>query len=201
MKKTDSLDIYNSKRDFEVTPEPSGNTKKHKKNLFVIQRHEATALHYDFRIESEGVLKSWAVPKGPSPDPKIKRLAIPTEDHPMDYADFEGTIPEGYYGGGTVMVWDTGSFKNITKRDGKSISLKKAINEGRFSLWFDGEKVKGGYTFINSQQSQGKSERWYLVKMNDEEAKPGYDLQENHKNSVLSGRTMEEIKKAGNRLF
>lgn len=196
MKKKDLLEVYNSKRDFEVTPEPSGNLKEHKKNLFVIQKHEATALHYDFRIESEGVLKSWAVPKGPSPDPKVRRMAIPTEDHPMDYADFEGTIPHGHYGGGTVMVWDIGTFQNITKKDGKTIPLKKAIDEGHFSIWIDGEKVKGGYTFINSHQKQGNGERWYLIKMNDEEAKPEFDLQKEYQNSVLTGRNMDDIRKS-----
>jgi DNA ligase D-like protein (predicted 3'-phosphoesterase) len=195
MAKKDLLKVYKQKRDFNITSEPSGGRSKGKKKIFVIQKHDATAMHYDFRIEVNGVLKSWAVPKGPSTNPKDRRLAVPTEDHPMDYAGFEGTIPEHEYGGGTVMVWDTGTYKNITKKDGKTIPITKAINEGRFSIWLEGEKVKGGYTFINANVKEGK-ERWYLIKLKDDEADPEYDLVKAKADSVISGRSLEEISKS-----
>src|ERR1700742_197647 len=124
---SDSLRTYKSKRDFDTSPEPSGNStkKNNAQPIFVIQKHDATALHYDLRLEIDGVLKSWAIPKGPSTNPADKRLAIETEDHPMEYATFEGVIPEGHYGAGPVIVWDNGTFTNIKEKDGKLISLQQ----------------------------------------------------------------------------
>src|SRR6056297_1778674 len=158
---------YRSKRDFDKTGEPRGSSdhKSSKQPCFVIQKHDASTLHYDFRIEVDGVLKSWAVPKGPSTDPGEKRLAIPIEDHPLEYADFEGVIPEDQYGGGTVLVWDRGSYENIKKNeDGDHAkSVSKQIEDGHVTIRLKGEKIKGGYALINTGQ------RWLLIKMDDEE--------------------------------
>ncbi len=132
MAKKEQLGEYRTKRDFARTPEPTGNGPQTagEAPIFVVQKHAARTLHYDFRLEIDGVLKSWAVPKGPSLDPKEKRLAVPTEDHPLEYADFEGVIPEGEYGAGTVLVWDIGSFRNLTAKKGKPVSLADAVAHG-----------------------------------------------------------------------
>ncbi|MFY9195836.1 MAG: DNA polymerase ligase N-terminal domain-containing protein [Methanoculleus sp.] len=159
--------------------------------IFVIQKHDATTLHYDFRLEVDGVLKSWAIPRGPSTDPKERRLAIPTEDHPLDYADFEGIIPEGRYGAGTVMVWDRGAYQNLTRKDGQEVPVAGAIGRGHVSVWLEGEKVRGGYALTRFRT--GKGEAWLLVKMDDAEAAPGRDLVATETRSVISGRTIEEI--------
>ena len=132
----------------------------------MIQKHDASTLHYDFRIEADGVLKSWAVPKGPSTDPSEKRLAIPTEDHPLEYAEFEGVIPEDEYGGGTVLVWDRGSYKNITEKDGEIQPVDKAIDAGHVLIELHGEKIKGGYALHRT--GSGDNARWLLIKMDDE---------------------------------
>ena len=159
--------------------------------IFVIQKHDATTLHYDFRLEADGVLKSWAIPKGPSTDPKEKRLAVPTEDHLLDYADFEGVIPEGRYGAGTVMVWDRGTYRNLTRKGGEEVSVTEALGRGHVSVWLEGEKVRGGYALTRFRT--GKGEAWLLVKMDDVEAAPGRDLVATEPRSVVSGRTIEEI--------
>ena len=192
MKKKDLLELYRKKRDFSATPEPSAKVvaKRSKQPMFVIQKHDATRLHYDFRIESEGVLKSWAVPKGPSTNPEDKRLAMPTEDHPMSYGRFEGLIPEGNYGAGPVIVWDIGTYRNITEKDGKEISVEDALRKGHVKIWLEGKKTKGGYALTRTSKSP---EKWLLVKMKDEKANPKRDITKTDPNSVLSGKSVDEI--------
>jgi DNA ligase D-like protein (predicted 3'-phosphoesterase) len=146
MARVDSLATYRAKRNFRRTPEPRGRVHKpSRKPIFVIQQHAARALHYDFRLEAGGVLKSWAVPKGPSLKPKDKRLAMPTEDHPLEYATFEGVIPEDEYGAGPMIVWDTGTYRNVTDHDGTSVPLEDGLRVGRIRIWLDGKKLHGGY--------------------------------------------------------
>jgi DNA ligase D-like protein (predicted 3'-phosphoesterase) len=159
--------------------------------IFVIQKHDASRLHYDFRLEVDGVLKSWAIPKGPSADPQEKRLAIPTEDHPLEYAGFEGVIPEGEYGAGAVLVWDTGKFRNITEKKGVALDLPEALAHGHLKVWLEGRKLKGGYALTRFKT--GKDEAWLLVKADDQEADASADLLRTRPESVLSGHTLEEI--------
>lgn len=192
MTKEDPLKDYHKKRNFDRTPEPFSNQKSSKgKARFVIQKHDARTLHYDFRLEVGGVLKSWAIPKGPSMDPSEKRLAIPTEDHPLDYIDFEGVIPEGSYGAGTVMVWDTGTYRNLNKKDDEIVPMERAIEEGHVDFWLEGEKLKGGYALIRTARKDRKF--WLLVKMKDDEADAGRNPLVEQPESVLSGRTLDEI--------
>lgn len=195
MTQTDHLKEYRQKRDFDCTAEPFGSDKKKSdKPIFVIHKHDASNLHYDFRIEVEGVLKSWAVPKGPSTDPREKRLAVPTEDHPLEYADFEGVIPQDEYGAGTVMVWDAGTYRNLKTEDdeGKKVSMAQTLEDGHDTIWLEGKKLKGGYALIRT--GKGKDERWLLVKMDDEEADARRNPVNTEPKSVLTGRTMAEIR-------
>ncbi len=189
---------YNQKRDFSKTKEPKADEKTSKigkRPLFVIQKHDATNLHYDFRLEIDGTLKSWSVPKGPSTDPKVKRMAIPTEDHPIAYTDFEGTIPKGQYGGGTVMIWDKGTFKNIkTDSNKKPISLKKAYEMGTLEFKLEGKKLSGGYALIKMKSGNMKG-NWLLVKMKDEDADARRNPVNTENKSVVSNRTMNQIAK------
>jgi DNA ligase D-like protein (predicted 3'-phosphoesterase) len=194
----DSLKKYREKRDFSRTSEPKGGQKQSgKKPIFVIQKHAARTLHYDFRLEVDGVLKSWAVPKGPSVNPKIKRLAVPTEDHPLDYADFEGVIPAGEYGAGMVQVWDIGTYRNIReeKKDGGA-DMEQSLNDGRVEVWLQGKKLRGGYALIRTGKKEDK--RWLLIKMKDDEAVEGSDITKKELKSATSGRTIEEIAQQGN---
>lgn len=187
-----TLEDYQAKRDFRRTPEPTGEGPGPSgAPIFVVQKHDARRLHYDFRLEVDGVLKSWAIPKGPSTDPKEKRLAVPTEDHPLAYAGFEGVIPSGEYGAGTVMVWDTGPFFNLTEKKGVAIPLAEAVAHGHVKVWLAGRKLKGGYALTRFKT--GKDEAWLLVKADDEAADPQADPVKNRPESVLSGRTLEEI--------
>ncbi len=179
---SDSLKTYWGKRNFEVTTEPSGGGATSVGHIFVVQKHSSHSLHYDLRLEVDGVLKSWAVPKGPSTDPKVKRLAIQTEDHPLEYASFEGTIPEGQYGAGTVIIWDTGSFKNMSKKDGLDITLARALENGHAAVWLDGKKLSGGYALTRTPRG------WILVKMRDEKADASRDILKESPGSVLSER-------------
>ena len=198
--KKDPLKTYRKRRDFTRSPEPPafakasagrrGKKKKAGEPIFVIQKHAATHLHYDFRIEVEGVLKSWAVPKGPSLNPKIKRLAIPTDDHPIEYATFEGTIPEGHYGAGTVMVWDTGTYRNIKKKKDRLVSMKKCVKDGQIEVWLEGKKLQGGYALIKTTDN-----RWLLIKMRDEYASAKRNPVNTQNKSVQTGRTMAQIRK------
>ena len=189
MSDPDPLRRYKEKRDFAGTPEPSPEVKEGGlEPIFVVQKHDASNLHYDLRIESGGVLKSWAVPKGPSMDPKVRRLAVPTEDHPMAYADFEGVIPEGHYGAGTVIVWDRGTYRN-TK--GEDASTEKNLEEGHATLWLEGEKLRGGFALIRT--GGGDKPRWLFFKMKGDEARPGSDVLEEMPDSVLTGRSLEEV--------
>lgn len=184
---------YKEKGRFSRTVESSGGSAKSQNaRIFVIQKHQASRLHYDFRLEVDGVLKSWATPKGPSTDPRERRLAIATEDHRLDYAYFEGKIPKDEYGGGSVLVWDTGHYRNMKEDDDHPISMEKCIEEGRVAVWLEGQKLRGGYALIKTRR-QGKSEQWLLIKMDDEEADAQRNPLSSEPRSVLSGRTIEEI--------
>lgn len=184
------LESYKRKRDFTKTsePKPKIKTSKHK-NIFVIQQHHASHMHFDFRLEIDGVLKSWAVPKGPSTNPKIKRLAVLTEDHPLDYATFEGQIPEGY-GAGTVIVWDTGTYKNETEKNGKKFSMPEAFEHGHIHIILKGKKLKGGYTL-----TRFKDKNWLLVKTNDDYADARRNPVTTEPESVLSKTTIKNLDK------
>ncbi|MEQ8967872.1 MAG: DNA polymerase ligase N-terminal domain-containing protein [Azospirillaceae bacterium] len=190
---------YRDRRDFAKTPEPRGDRPSRSGDgpVFVIQKHDASTLHYDFRLEVDGVLKSWAVPKGPSTDPREKRLAVPTEDHPLDYAAFEGVIPEGEYGGGTVLIWDRGSYENITEKDGETVPMARAIADGHVLVRLHGQKIAGGYalqrTGDGSGGGDGDAARWLLVKMNDEDADARRNPVSTEPRSVASGRSLREI--------
>jgi DNA ligase D-like protein (predicted 3'-phosphoesterase) len=200
-KAKDSLDRYRQRRDFERTSEPKGRRRGNRRGArnrdarFVIQKHDASSLHYDVRIEAGGVLKSWAVPKGPSTDPRDRQLAVPTEDHPLDYEDFEGVIPEGEYGAGTVLVWDAGTYRNLSEHRGEPVPVEDAIASGHLSVWLEGKKLRGGYAF--NRMRRGKNEAWLLVKMRDEGADPRRKPVRSQPESVISGRTIEEITQSG----
>ncbi len=187
------LKEYSKKRDFEKTTEPKPHVgKKGDKSIFAVQKHESSHLHYDLRIEINGVLKSWAVPKGPSLNPKDKRLAILTEDHPIDYADFEGIIPEGNYGAGVVMVWDIGTYKNINEKNGKLIEMEKSFEDGHIIVKLDGEKLKGGFAI--TKFGKGKDKKWLLIKKRDDNSE-SKDITKDKPNSVLSGASLSKIEK------
>jgi DNA ligase D-like protein (predicted 3'-phosphoesterase) len=190
----DPLKKYKEKRDFKSTPEPFLSEKiSPSKPKFVIQKHDARNLHYDFRLEVNGVLKSWAIPKGPSTDPGQKRLAVPTEDHPIDYIDFEGIIPEGNYGAGTVIVWDTGTYKNMKTKNKEIVPMEKTIAEGHVDIWLEGEKLKGGYALIRT--GKGDKKFWLLLKKKDNKANSRRNILIDRPESVLTGSTIEELQK------
>lgn len=190
-----ALKDYNAKRKFNETTEPEGKTKKSKdKLIFVIQRHAASRLHYDFRLEMDGVLKSWAVPKGPSLDPKDKRLAMMVEDHPYDYKDFEGNIPEGNYGAGQVEIWDSGTYEPLDN-DSKLSDEKELLKElhaGSLKFILHGKKLKGEFALVKMKNTKENS--WLLIKHKDDFAQSGYDAEENtSKNSEVT-KFLEEKK-------
>lgn len=191
------LSPYHKKRDFKITSEPKGRIVKAagKERRFVIQRHDATRLHYDLRLELDGVYKSWAVTKTPSLDPSVKRLAVEVEDHPLDYGTFEGTIPEGQYGGGTVQLWDRGTWRpqsNTPERD---------LEKGHIKIILDGERMKGKWALIRLREKEknmrpGRKIRhnWLLIKEIDDEANRRHgDALEKAVTSVKTGRTLDEI--------
>ena len=187
-KSPDRLASYNAKRDFETTAEPRGQIGSGAGQSFVVQKHDATRLHYDFRLEWEGVLLSWAVTKGPSPDPSEKRLAVRTEDHPLDYGGFEGTIPEGQYGGGTVMLWDRGTW--MPQGD-----VAKGLKDGKLKFTLQGQQMQGGWTLVR-MRGQEKRENWLLIKERDDYARDVPDgLTKGTARSITTGRTMAEIAK------
>jgi len=186
----DPLNDYRDKREFNQTPEPVGEKlPSAKKSVFVIQKHDARNLHYDLRLEHGGVLKSWAVPKGPSMDPIVKRLAVPTEDHPMGYLDFEGVIPKGNYGAGTVIVWDIGLYRNLK---GDDADLDRNLDEGHATIWLEGAKLRGGFALIRTKRG-GKRPQWLFFKMKDEQALPGSEILTERPNSVKTGRSLKEV--------
>ncbi|WP_447979796.1 DNA polymerase ligase N-terminal domain-containing protein [Candidatus Nitrospira bockiana] len=177
------LEEYKKKRRFGRTPEPRPERKQSDHGrLFVVQKHRASHLHYDFRLESEGVLKSWAVPKGPSVDPKVKRLAMAVEDHPLDYAEFEGVIPEGEYGAGTVMIWDRGRYEPEGGQD-----VEAALRTGELKLRLEGAKLKGSWALVRTRDRQ-----WLLIKHRDAHASTD-DVTVRHPRSVVTGRLLAEI--------
>lgn len=182
-----ALEEYKRKRRFEATPEPPPKVAKKSSHRFVVQMHDATRLHYDFRLELDGVLKSWAVPKGPSLDPADKRLAMQVEDHPVSYFDFEGVIPEGNYGSGTVMVWDVGTW---TPQGDAQPMLKK----GDLKFRLDGKKLQGEFALVHirSRRSASKGNEWLLIKHRDAYSQAGYDIDQ-YDYSVLTKRTLDQI--------
>ena len=189
-----SLVRYREKRNFKSTSEPEGGKPTSGKLRFVIQKHAASRLHYDFRLEMEGVLKSWAVPKGPSTDPATKRLAMMVEDHPFNYRDFEGTIPEGNYGAGTVIVWDEGTYEPLEPIEGKKAQdkyLLKELKSGSVKIVMHGKKMKGEWALVKTHQSENS---WLLIKHRDKYASAD-DITAKEK-SVISGKTLEQIEKA-----
>jgi len=188
MAKPKQLEEYRKKRQFNRTPEPSGaEASAQTENVFVVQKHAATRLHYDFRLAIDGTLKSWAVPKGPSLNPNDKRLAVQTEDHPLDYANFEGNIPKGSYGAGEVMVWDRGTFQV----EGKDDALKQ-VQRGEIKFLLNGEKLRGSFVLVKLKNSQ-KGNEWLMIKHKDTAVDANWDIDE-HDGSVLTGRLLEEIK-------
>src|SRR5579863_4425516 len=187
----DGLQKYRQMRDFGATPEPSGATTKNKSKLpiFVIQKHHASRLHYDFRLEMEGVLKSWAVPKGPSYDPAVKRLAMMTEDHPYDYASFEGVIPEGNYGAGNVIIWDAGAWEFIEPGD----DPVRALAEGKLTFRLFGKKMFGEWALVKIKGRSPKGNEWLLLKHRDAWANAKVDVTEVAPRSIVSNLDVDEI--------
>jgi len=182
-----ALEEYKRKRDFRQTPEPPPQVGKANQNRFVVQKHRATRLHYDFRLEMDGVLKSWAVPKGPSLDPADKRLAMQVEDHPVSYFDFEGIIPAGNYGAGTVMVWDVGTWQPLG-------DAHEMLRKGDLKFRLEGKKLKGEFALVHmkSRRPGSKGTEWLLIKHRDGYVQPDYDIEQYDK-SVLTKRSMREI--------
>src|SRR5579863_7233055 len=189
------LEKYRNKRNFQISPEPSGkslvSTPSKGRLQYVIQKHRATQLHYDFRLEFNGVLLSWAIPKGPSLDPSVKRLAMQVEDHPLEYGGFEGVIPEGEYGGGTVMVWDKGEWSP------ESEDVESALKKGDLKFTLHGKKLHGSWVLVRTRGYGGKADKsWLLIKHRDDYAAET-DIEEEEPRSVLSGRLLADIAREG----
>lgn len=190
----DPLQRYRAKRDATRTNEPGVRPRRRSRALarkakprFVIQKHDASRLHYDFRLEVDGTLRSWAVPKGPSTDPREKRLAVEVEDHPLEYADFEGVIAEGNYGAGAVIVWDEGTYRNLDE----TRSVAEAIEAGHVKMWLEGEKLRGGWTLQRTRD--GAKPQWLMIKRRDEEADARRRPESTQPKSVKTGRTVEQV--------
>ena len=189
-----SLTAYRSKRAFAKTPEPAGRVRQGSRSrMFVVQKHDASRLHYDFRLAVNGVLASWAVPKGPSMNPADKRLAVRTEDHPLEYAKFEGVSPPGQYGAGTVMVWDLGKYEPLENQP-----PEEQLARGKIQIVLLGEKLRGGFTLVpieNRSMNSTRRDHWLLIKSRDEYADPSWDIESvRFDRSVLTGRSLNEIK-------
>ena len=193
-KSKEPLAEYKSKRDFTRTAEPPGKAVKQTKHAlrFVVQKHAASSLHYDLRLELGGVMKSWAVPKGPSYDPRVKRLAMEVEDHPIDYNSFEGTIPEGEYGAGTVMLWDRGTY--AAEDGGGEASMREGYEAGDLKIRLKGKRLMGGWVLVRMRRP-GRPQ-WLLIKHRDEYSTPRLDVTKKVLTSVATGRTMDEIAEA-----
>jgi bifunctional non-homologous end joining protein LigD len=191
------LRTYRQKRDFAATPEPSGGAAPASSGRhplrFVVQKHAASHLHFDFRLELDGVMKSWAVPKGPSLDPSVKRLAMQVEDHPIEYNTFEGTIPQGEYGGGTVMVWDRGTYTSDPPSPNAEDVLRRAYASGELKFELDGERLHGSWVLVRTRRGPPNKPQWLLIKHRDEDAKPGEDVVADVQTSAATGRTMDQI--------
>jgi DNA ligase D-like protein (predicted 3'-phosphoesterase) len=189
---------YEKKRNTRKSGEPSsrggGSRRKRDAPVFVVQRHDATNLHFDFRLEIDGALVSWAVPKGPSLDPRDKRLAVHVEDHPLDYVDFEGRIEDGY-GEGTVVVWDTGTFDNLTEKDDEPVDASAALENGHLKIELHGEKLTGAFALTHTQMG-GDEQNWMLVKVDDEGADRRRRPTSTQNESVLSGKTNEDFEES-----
>ena len=185
---SDRLSRYRAKRDFRRTGEPEGSDGRSGPGLlYVFQKHAASSLHYDLRLEIDGALASWAVPKGPSTDPRAKRLAVEVEDHPLAYGGFEGVIGKGLYGAGAVIVWDTGTYRMVHADE----TPAEARERGQLSVWLEGEKLRGGYTLRRTRD--GEKPQWLLVKRRDEAADARRNPVSTQPESVLSGRTVEDV--------
>jgi len=192
-----ALTLYNKKRNFKETSEPSGKLKKSASKLeFVVQRHKASRLHYDFRLEMDGVLKSWAVPKGPSLNPKDKRLAMMVEDHPYDYKNFKGVIPEGNYGAGIVEIWDNGMYADIgnSSKEAAEKKLKSGLKAGNLKFRLFGKKLKGEFALVKLNGTEDNS--WLLIKHNDEYAVDNYNSEEETPENSPINKWLKENKKA-----
>ena len=186
------LQDYRRKRMFDRTSEPRGNevSEKRRDPVFVVQKHAARRLHYDFRLEIGGVLKSWAVPKGPSMDPGQKRLAVMVEDHPLDYAQFEGHIPDELYGGGDVIVWDRGTYQNLkSTQDAAAATMETALAAGELMFSLAGEKLRGAFVLIQTRMG-GDERNWLLIKKKDDHALREGDILTERPESVMTGRTL-----------
>jgi bifunctional non-homologous end joining protein LigD len=185
---------YRRKRDFTRTAEPAGDRPKPSAKLaFVIQKHAASSLHYDLRLELDGVMKSWAVPKGPSLDPAVRRLAIQVEDHPIEYNTFEGTIPEGEYGGGTVMLWDRGTYRYAGDAPDPLEGLRRGYAKGDLKFELRGKRLRGSWVLVRTRGRGERQPQWLLIKHRDDEAVEESDVTGEFMTSVATGRTMDEI--------
>jgi len=194
---TSKLRTYRKKRHFDTTPEPTGGTERAAPGRhplrFVIQKHAASHLHFDFRLELDGVMKSWAVPKGPSLDPSVKRLAMQVEDHPIEYNTFEGIIPKGEYGGGTVMIWDRGTYTSDPPSPNAEEVLRRSYASGDLKFELDGERLHGSWVLVRTKRGAPDKPQWLLIKHRDDAAEPGEDIVADVVTSAASGRTMDEI--------
>ena len=194
--KGDPLAEYRRRRDPSRSPEPAAGHDVDgggERPVFVVQLHDARRMHFDLRLEADGVLKSFAVPRGPSSDPQTKRLATPTEDHPLDYRGFEGVIPKGEYGGGTMMIWDEGTYRNLSKDHGHEVPLSEALERGHASFWLDGAKLHGGYALTRMRPDEDGRAYWLLVKKTDRHAGADHEPDPRRVRSARTGRTLRQI--------